>query len=227
MFLFTQVIVYVAKEFVGGVYECTDLVISGHTLTFTSMSMLWLLYNTKPRVLSYLMLGVALWCLVLINLSFFHYTIDIVMGVFFAVGTWTIYHLLLDIALLRVYREVTEKPGSPVRVPKRSVGDSFSKRFGLLADSLIRFIVWIEALNIRLTYALQHCDETAEKSPDSHTPSVVASSKISELHHIEAMLFHTMAGQGKVDFSFCRSFLSSRMARGLAMNFRRPKRMDT
>eukprot|EP00922_Rhytidocystis_sp_ex-Travisia-forbesii_P025265 GHVS01037088.1.p1 GENE.GHVS01037088.1~~GHVS01037088.1.p1 ORF type:complete len:741 (-),score=172.34 GHVS01037088.1:466-2688(-) len=101
---FSEMVVYSLYEVVGGVYECTDLIISGHTLSTTSMMMLWVLYNRSPRWITWVVVTYGLWCLVLINISFFHYTIDIVMGVFYAVGAWSLYHLCLDIAVQRYIR---------------------------------------------------------------------------------------------------------------------------
>ncbi|KAF8819299.1 hypothetical protein IE077_001211 [Cardiosporidium cionae] len=91
---------------IGIKYGCTDLVISGHTLFITSLTIIWIHYSVNSKFSMAALLSFYLLILLCIDVSFFHYTVDIFMGICFAIATWMLYHFLLDIAAMDLKRRL-------------------------------------------------------------------------------------------------------------------------
>lgn len=82
------------------VYECTDLIISGHTAFTTMLLNLWIAYEQCIySKLFIICMSVIIFFLIII--SRFHYTVDVLIGYTFASCLFYFYHGLLDVAARR------------------------------------------------------------------------------------------------------------------------------
>lgn len=140
--LYTGYLIVFAK-----VYECTDLIISGHTAFTTTLLNFWIVYEQSI----YAKLGILLFAIVIfffIIISKFHYTVDVLIGYMFASAIFYLYHGCLDIAAKRyaIYGSFKQQTNYP---------KSFLERV-LFLDLLIQAVASIEALKCRLDISLEH-----------------------------------------------------------------------
>ncbi|SBT38617.1 sphingomyelin synthase 1, putative (SMS1) [Plasmodium ovale wallikeri] len=93
--LYTSYLIITAQ-----VYECTDLIISGHTAFTTILKYMWFFYE-KNIYIKIAIFFYVMYIFALIIISKFHYTVDVLMGYVFGAGIFICYHGLLDVAAKR------------------------------------------------------------------------------------------------------------------------------
>ncbi|CAA9989080.1 sphingomyelin synthase 1, putative [Plasmodium knowlesi strain H] len=133
------------------VYECTDLIISGHTAFTTVLKFFWMFYEKKIYIKAVLFLY-CLFIYGMIVISRFHYTVDVLMGYVFGSTVFLFYHCLLEIAAKRY-----AKHGS-FSIKNSNYAASFVERCAVFTY-FIQIIGFMEGLEHRLNMAASYDKE--------------------------------------------------------------------
>ncbi|KAG1145043.1 hypothetical protein G6F37_000642 [Rhizopus arrhizus] len=75
----------------GSALGCTDNIFSGHTSVMMSCVILWRVHSRMRRLFSWLLYLLAFSGILMIILSRFHYTIDVLLALFITYMTWNVY----------------------------------------------------------------------------------------------------------------------------------------
>ncbi|KAG0418981.1 Phosphatidylcholine:ceramide cholinephosphotransferase 2 [Dictyocoela roeselum] len=81
--------------------RCGDLIFSGHTIVFTTNSLVWSTYKITRSVILNIVLLMSVWIVSgvgVIGLLVFHkhYTVDVVISVYIAIGVWLLFANLCE-----------------------------------------------------------------------------------------------------------------------------------
>ncbi|KEG02639.1 sphingomyelin synthase 1, putative [Plasmodium vinckei vinckei] len=185
------------------VYECTDLIISGHTCFTTLFALVWLYYekNTFSKVVIFLY---SIYSYLLIIISRFHYSVDVLLGIFFEASIFIIYHWILDIAAKRYALNKSFTCKNP------AFKGSFSDRNSIL-NYFIRIIAYMEGLNYRLDIAMHYDKELSTFCPcrpvNSQGLIIPNNSGTMESYIFSEHFYHSYAGDGSFDLSTIKYFV--------------------
>ncbi|CXI64807.1 sphingomyelin synthase 1, putative [Plasmodium berghei] len=185
------------------VYECTDLIISGHTCFTTLFVFTWLYYE-KNLFIKLIILLYSIYLYLLIIISRFHYTVDVLLGIFFGSTIFIFYHWLVDIAAKRYALNKSfccKRPGFK---------GSFSDR-SIVLNYLIRIIAYMEGLDHRLNIAMYYDKELSAFCPckpvNSQGLIIKNNSGAMENYTFSEHFYHSYAGNGSFDLSTIKYFI--------------------
>ncbi|CAD2108678.1 hypothetical protein YYG_01394 [Plasmodium vinckei petteri] len=196
--LYSIYLIVVAK-----VYECTDLIISGHTCFTTLFVLIWLYYekNTFSKLVIFLY---SIYLYLLIIISRFHYSVDVLLGIFFESTIFILYHWLLDIAAKRYALNKSFKCKNP------SFKGPFSDR-NIILNYFIQIIGYMEGLDYRLDIAMHYDKELSTFCPckpvNSQGLIIPNNSGTMESYIFSEHFYHSYAGDGSFDLSTIKYFV--------------------
>ncbi|EUD68562.1 hypothetical protein C922_00961 [Plasmodium inui San Antonio 1] len=133
------------------VYECTDLIISGHTAFTTVLKFFWMFYEKKICIKAVLFLY-CLFIYGMIVISRFHYTVDVLMGYVFGSIVFLFYHSLLEISAKRYVKHRS------FSLKNSNYASSFVERCTVFTY-FIQIIGFMEGLDHRLNMAASYDKE--------------------------------------------------------------------
>ncbi|SCN61220.1 sphingomyelin synthase 1, putative [Plasmodium chabaudi chabaudi] len=196
--LYTIYLIIVAK-----VYECTDLIISGHTCFTTLFLLIWLYYEKNV----FLRLAVFLYSTylyLLIIISRFHYSVDVLLGICYGSTVFIFYHWFLDIAAKRYVINKSFCSKHP------AFKGPFSDR-NIIINYFIQIIGYMEGLNYRLDIAMHYDKELSTFCPckpvNSQALIIPNNSGTMESYVFSEHFYHSYAGDGSFDLSTIKYFV--------------------
>ncbi|SCP05021.1 sphingomyelin synthase 1, putative [Plasmodium ovale] len=199
--LYTSYLIITAQ-----VYECTDLIISGHTAFTTILKYIWFFYEKNIYIKIAIFFHV-MYIFALIIISKFHYTVDVLMGYVFGSGIFLCYHGLLDVAAKRyaINRSFSIKSCSISYSQNQEYASSFVDR-NVLFNYLIRIIAYLEALDHRLNISLSYDKEWSSFCPCKpvNSKGLVVKKKNAnneEYYDFSEHFYHSYAGNGNFNLS--------------------------
>lgn len=187
---------------IAKVYECTDLIISGHTAFTTVLVFVWIMYEKNIFVNIFIILY-AIFVYACIIISRFHYTVDVMMGCVFASTLFIGYHCMLDLAAKRyAVNKTFKKESNDLK--------SFFDRLHIL-NLIIQLIGKAEALNHRLEISMSYNKEWPSFCPCERVNSERLIVKKSTIHNETVYEFtdhfyHSYAGTGSYCLSTVRKY---------------------
>ncbi|CRG93826.1 sphingomyelin synthase 1, putative [Plasmodium gallinaceum] len=187
------------------VYECTDLIISGHTAFTTLLKYLWLFYE-KNIYIKICICFYSLFIFSIIIISRFHYTVDVLMGYAFGASIFIFYHCLLDIAAKRY------AINKSFYVNYCGYSRSFTERCNLF-HYLIPLIGYIEALDYRLNISTSYDKEWSSFCPCKpvNSKSLINKKKNirnEDYYDFSDHFYHSYAGNGAFSLSSIYNLLN-------------------
>ncbi|SBT77678.1 sphingomyelin synthase 1, putative [Plasmodium ovale] len=203
--LYTSYLIITAQ-----VYECTDLIISGHTAFTTILKYMWFFYE-KNIYIKIAIFFYVMYIFALIIISKFHYTVDVLMGYVFGAGIFICYHGLLDVAAKRyaINRSFSAKSCVFSHSQNQEYAVSFVDR-NVVFNYFIRIIAYLEALDHRLNVSLSYDKEWSSFCPCKpvNSKGLVVKKKNAnneEYYDFSEHFYHSYAGNGKFNLSTLRS----------------------
>ncbi|VWU51855.1 sphingomyelin synthase 1, putative [Hepatocystis sp. ex Piliocolobus tephrosceles] len=183
------------------VYECTDLIISGHTAFTTILQLMWFFYE-KRIYLKVIVFIFSFYIYAIIIISRFHYTVDVLMGYMFGTFIFLTYHLTLDTAVKRYALNKTFK------IIKTGYPLSFFDRSGIF-NFFVRMIAYVEALECRMNISVSYNKEWRSfcSCNPVNSESLVIYKKNEnneQLHYFSSHFYHSYAGDGSFDLTTIR-----------------------
>ncbi|GAW81781.1 sphingomyelin synthase 1 [Plasmodium gonderi] len=188
------------------VYECTDLIISGHTAFTTVLKLFWMFYEKKLFIKTILFFY-CLFIYAMIVISKFHYTVDVLMGYVFGSTVFIFYHTLLEIAAKRYARHRS------FSIRSSNYASSFVERCSLF-NCFIRVIGYLEGLDHRLNMAISFNKEWecfCSCKPVNAQGLIVKKTTVvnnEEYFDFSDHFYHSYAGSGTFDSSTVKNILN-------------------
>ncbi|CRH00888.1 sphingomyelin synthase 1, putative [Plasmodium relictum] len=187
------------------VYECTDLIISGHTAYTTLLKFLWIFYE-KNIYIKVCISIYSLFIFSIIIISRFHYTVDVLMGYVFGASVFICYHYLLDIAAKRY------AINKSFYINDSDYLKSFIERCNLFCY-LIPLIGYLEALDYRIDISTSYNKEWNSFCPCKpvNSKSLIIKKKNAnneEYYDFSDHFYHSHAGNGSYSLSSIYNLLN-------------------
>ncbi|GAB67309.1 hypothetical protein PCYB_113300 [Plasmodium cynomolgi strain B] len=187
------------------VYECTDLIISGHTAFTTVFKFFWMFYEKK----TYIKAVIFLYCLFIygmIVISRFHYTVDVLMGYVFGSTFFLFYHSMLEIAAKRYAKHRS------FSLKNSNYAASFVERCAVFTY-FIRIIGFMEGLDYRLNMAASYDKEWNCFCPCKPVNAKGLITKKRTVNNEEYCdfsdhFYHSYAGSGSFDLSTLKNIVN-------------------
>ncbi|KJP85737.1 hypothetical protein AK88_04607 [Plasmodium fragile] len=187
------------------VYECTDLIISGHTAFTTVLKFFWMFYEKKIYIKAVLFLY-CLFIYGMIVISRFHYTVDVLMGYVFGSTVFIFYHSLLEIAAKRYAKHRS------FSIKNSNYAASFVERCAVFTY-FIKIIGFMEGLEHRLNMAASYDKEWNCFCPCKPVNAKGLITKKRTVNNEEYCdfsdhFYHSYAGSGSFDLSTLKNIVN-------------------
>ncbi|CRH00887.1 sphingomyelin synthase 2, putative [Plasmodium relictum] len=186
------------------VYVCSDLIVSGHSFS-TTLLLMFSLYYMNSVTLKIILSLFCCFIYVFIIIGFIHYTSDVLLGLFFGVFIFSLYHIMLDLSS-QYYLFSTLFEVKIVSNKKDVQAKPFFLRF-FLARMFLKIIPFLEGLNYTMNYAINENNDFStfcnceNYSKDRNLISFHKSSKENKISiYCSDHLFHSYAGDGTINF---------------------------
>ncbi|SOV12659.1 sphingomyelin synthase 1, putative [Plasmodium sp. gorilla clade G2] len=186
------------------VYECTDLVISGHTAFTTLLTFFWFFYERNIYVKTTIFFY-SIYIYIIIIISRFHYTVDVLMGYVFGGSVFLFYHYLIDVAARRYALNTSVYPQT------YGFSGSFTDRFRVF-QYFIRALTYLEALDHRMKFALSYDKEWncfCTCVPVNKSSLLIKKKNVrnEEYYDFSEHFYHSYAGNGTYNLSTIRNII--------------------
>ncbi|KMZ85602.1 hypothetical protein PVBG_01114 [Plasmodium vivax Brazil I] len=187
------------------VYECTDLIISGHTAFTTVLKFFWLFYEKKIYIKAVLFLY-CLFIYSMIVISRFHYTVDVLMGYVFGSSMFLLYHSLLEIAAKRYAKHRS------FSLQNSTYATSFVERCSVF-NYFIQAIGFMEGLDHRLNMAASYDKEWncfCPCKPVNAKGLIIKKRTVNNEEYCDFSdhFYHSYAGSGSFDLSTPKNIMN-------------------
>ncbi|PHZ15402.1 uncharacterized protein RHIMIDRAFT_234752 [Rhizopus microsporus ATCC 52813] len=170
---------FIYKVVAGSAFGCTDNIFSGHTSVMMSCVLLWRAHSRLRRPFSWLLYLIAFTGMLMIIVSRFHYTIDVLLAIFITYTTWNIYLQYIREASTRYIFGFTKHAAFDVFNTMMVDG---AQTYQYLAwqphalgqDWLMHLCMYVDGLDIKLR-TIGVLDEQGEWRPMMNQPSLTKS----------------------------------------------------
>ncbi|KAI8997898.1 PAP2 superfamily C-terminal-domain-containing protein [Pilobolus umbonatus] len=98
---FIERLFFVFKVIDGSVLVCTDNIFSGHTSMMMTCVMIWRVHSRMKRPFSWILYVMAAAGMIMIILTRYHYTVDVVLAIYITYTIWNIYLRYIQEAAMR------------------------------------------------------------------------------------------------------------------------------